>query len=91
MVPVSGRATGTDSLNSSAGSSCTDKNPRKAICIADFIVVVVGVNPSNASGLDVALKSLAAIPFGTVFLLVGGVGLIAYGVYTFAWVRLARL
>ncbi|HEY5223605.1 MAG TPA: DUF1206 domain-containing protein [Microbacteriaceae bacterium] len=52
---------------------------------------MVGVNPSNASGLDVALKSLAAIPFGTVFLLVGGVGLIAYGVYTFAWVRLARL
>lgn len=53
---------------------------RKAICIAVFLVVVaVGVNPSNASGLDGALKSLAAVPFGAVLLLLDGAGLIAYG------------
>ena len=52
------------------------------------VIIAVGVNPGNASGLDWTLKSLVSAPFGTVFLLVG---LTAYGVYTFAWARLARL
>ena len=41
----------------------TSRRRPKAICIAGFLVVVaVGVNPSNALGLDGALKSLAAAP-----------------------------
>lgn len=56
-----------------------------------FVVAAVQVNPSHASGLDGALKSLTAVPFGALLLVVIGVGLIAYGVYTFARARLARL
>lgn len=56
-----------------------------------FVVAAVKVKPSDASGLDGALKSLTAVPFGAVLLVVIGVGLIAYGVYTFARARLARL
>lgn len=64
-----------------------------AICIAGvlFVVAAVEVDPSNASGLDGALKSLAAVPFGAVLLIVVGVGLIGYGVYTLARACLARL
>jgi len=56
-----------------------------------FVVAAVIVNPSQASGLDGALKALAALPFGSAILVAIGVGLIAFGIYTFARARLARL
>jgi len=56
-----------------------------------FIVAAVTVDPKQASGLDGALKALADLPFGIVILSVVGLGLIAYGVYTFARARYARL
>jgi hypothetical protein len=56
-----------------------------------FVVAAVIVNPAQASGLDGALKALAALPFGSAILISVGVGLIAFGIYTFARARLARL
>ncbi|MCZ2404634.1 DUF1206 domain-containing protein [Paenarthrobacter sp. Z7-10] len=56
-----------------------------------FIVAAVRVNPKDGSGLDGALKALTALPFGQIILVVVGVGLIAYGVYSFARAKLARL
>lgn len=56
-----------------------------------FVIAAVVVNPAQASGLDGALKALAALPFGSVILIAVGVGLIAFGIYTFARARLARL
>ncbi|WP_066516369.1 DUF1206 domain-containing protein [Curtobacterium ammoniigenes] len=56
-----------------------------------FIVAAVEVNPTRASGLDGALKSLVALPFGQVILVIVGVGLIAYAIYTVARARLAHL
>ncbi|HEU0205749.1 MAG TPA: DUF1206 domain-containing protein [Pseudolysinimonas sp.] len=56
-----------------------------------FVIAAVIVNPSQASGLDGALKALAALPFGSAILVVVGLGLIAFGIYTFARARLARL
>jgi hypothetical protein len=56
-----------------------------------FIVAAVTIDPSKASGLDGALKSLAALPYGAVILAIIGIGLIAYGVYCCARARLARL
>lgn len=44
-------------------------------------------NPQEAGGLDRALKTLAAQPFGTVALVVVAVGLAAFGVYCFAAAR----
>lgn len=44
-------------------------------------------NSQEAGGLDRALKTLAAQPFGAVALVVVGVGLAAFGVYCFAAAR----
>jgi hypothetical protein len=44
-------------------------------------------NSREAGGLDRALKTLAAQPFGTVALVVVGIGLAAFGVYCFAAAR----
>ena len=41
-------------------------------------------DPEKAGGLDAALKSLAALPFGQVILWIVGAGLVVYGVYCFA-------
>lgn len=56
-----------------------------------FVVAAVQVDPKDATGLDGALKALAALPFGEAILIMIGVGLIAYGIYSFARARLARL
>lgn len=47
-------------------------------------------NPNEAGGLDKALRTLAAQPFGTVMLLAIALGLVAYGVYCFAAARSQR-
>lgn len=44
-------------------------------------------NPSEAGGLDRALKTLAAQPFGTIMLVLVALGLAAFGVYCFAAAR----
>jgi hypothetical protein len=56
-----------------------------------FVVAAVTADAARGSGLDGALKSLAALPFGQAVLTAVGLGLIAYGVYSFARARLARL
>lgn len=56
-----------------------------------FIVAAVTVDPEKSTGLDGALKSLAELPFGVVILVAVGLGLIAYGLYTFVRARYARL
>lgn len=56
-----------------------------------FIVAAVKVKPHDASGLDGALKSLNALPFGEALLVLVGAGIIAYGLYSFARAWLARL
>jgi hypothetical protein len=56
-----------------------------------FVVAAVTADPAKATGLDGALRSLLALPFGPVILIAVGVGLIAYALYCFARARLARL
>jgi hypothetical protein len=56
-----------------------------------FVVAAITHDPEKAGGLDAALKSLAALPFGQVILWLIGAGLIVYGVYCFARARYARL
>ena len=52
--------------------------------IAGALVVVAAVRsqPANATGLDVALKTLAAQPYGVVLLVLIAVGLAAFAVFT---------
>lgn len=56
-----------------------------------FIVAAVTADPEQAGGLDAALASLAALPFGTVVLIGIGLGFIAYGVYSGVRARYARI
>lgn len=56
-----------------------------------FVVAAFTHDPEKAGGLDAALKSLAALPFGQVILWLVGAGLIVYGVYCFARARFAKV
>lgn len=56
-----------------------------------FVTAAIQLDPHDASGLDGALKALAALPFGEAILVLIGLGLSAYGLYSFARARLARL
>jgi hypothetical protein len=56
-----------------------------ALGLIGVLVVVAAVlfDPSKANGLDPALKTLAAQPFGMLLLVIVAVGLAAYGVFCF--------
>jgi len=56
-----------------------------------FVVAALTHDPSAAGGLDSALRSLAALPFGQVVLWLVGAGLIVYGLFCFARARYARM
>lgn len=56
-----------------------------------FVVAAVTADPERAGGLDAALTSLAALPFGRLILWTVGAGLVVYGIYCFARARYARL
>ncbi|MEU8901083.1 DUF1206 domain-containing protein [Nocardia sp. NPDC048505] len=55
------------------------------------IVAAVQSQPEKATGLDVALKTLAAQPYGTVLLLVVAVGLAAFGAFTIFDARFRKI
>lgn len=56
-----------------------------------FVVAAVTHDPNAAGGIDAALRSLAALPFGQVVLWLVGAGLIVYGLFCFARARYARM
>jgi hypothetical protein len=56
-----------------------------------FAVAAFTADPEEATGLDGALKALAALPSGVVVLSVVAAGLIAFGVYSVVRARRARL
>jgi hypothetical protein len=62
-----------------------------AVVGALFAVAAVTSDPSEATGLDGALKALAALPFGMVVLTAVALGLMAYGAYCVVRARRARL
>lgn len=64
-----------------------------ALAVVGLLFVVAGLrkSPSSATGLDGALKALREQPFGTALLTVIALGLISYGLYSFARAKYARL
>ena len=56
-----------------------------------FLVAAVQADAEKAQGLDGALKTLKDQPFGPVLLTVVALGIAAYGVYSFARARYARV
>ncbi|WP_280466091.1 DUF1206 domain-containing protein [Nocardia brasiliensis] len=55
------------------------------------ILAATKSEPEKAAGLDGALKILGAQPFGMVLLIVAGLGIITYGLYSFVLARYAKM
>lgn len=51
----------------------------------------IGADPEKATGMDGAIKQIATLPAGTVLLVVVGVGLILYGIYSILRSRYASM
>jgi hypothetical protein len=64
-----------------------------AIAGAGVLVIVAASfsEPDKATGLDSALKTLGAQPFGAILLVLASLGLITYGLYSFAMARYAKM
>lgn len=63
-----------------------------ALAVVGGLVVAAAAtsDPSRAGGLDEALHTVRDQPYGTVLLLVVGLGIAAYGAYSFVRARFAR-
>lgn len=55
------------------------------------VAAAVTADPSKAGGLDDAFATIGSQPFGAVLLVLTGLGFAAYGVYSFARARYARM
>jgi Domain of Unknown Function (DUF1206) len=55
------------------------------------IVAALRAEPKKATGLDGALKTLGAQPYGPALLVAAGLGIITYGLYSFAMARRTRM
>jgi hypothetical protein len=58
------------------------------------VLVVVAASrsqPNKATGFDGALKTLGAQPYGVALLIVAGLGIITYGLYSFAMARYTKM
>ena len=58
------------------------------------ILVIIAVSladPENATGIDGALKTLGAQPYGAALLITSGLGIITYGLYSFAMARYTKM
>ena len=60
---------------------------------AGVLVVVASLraDPSKATGIDGAVKTLRQAPFGTALIILAGSGFAAYGLYSFALSRYSRM
>ncbi|MBC7291451.1 MAG: DUF1206 domain-containing protein [Actinotalea sp.] len=56
-----------------------------------FVTAAATADPEEAQGLDGALQTLREAPFGQVLLVLVALGFVAYGVYSFARAKYARL
>ncbi|MFI7004638.1 DUF1206 domain-containing protein [Nocardia sp. NPDC050175] len=57
-----------------------------------LVILAVGqAQPDKAAGLDGALKTLGAQPYGVILLVVAGLGIITYGLYSFVMARYAKM
>jgi hypothetical protein len=67
----------------------------KGIVIAGAGVLVILAaslsEPNRATGLDAALKTLGAQPYGAILLILAGLGIIVYGFYSFAMARYTKM
>jgi Domain of Unknown Function (DUF1206) len=60
---------------------------------AGVLVIIAACfsEPARATGLDGALKTLGAQPYGEILLILAGLGIITYGLYSFAMARYDKM
>ncbi|MFE3260056.1 DUF1206 domain-containing protein [Nocardia sp. NPDC059091] len=67
----------------------------KGLAIAAVgLLVILAVSrsePDKAAGLDGAFRTVGAQPYGTALLIVSGLGIITYGLYSFAMARYTKM
>jgi hypothetical protein len=67
----------------------------KGLVIVGVGVLVVAAasrsEPNKATGLDGALKTLGAQPYGAALLIAAALGIISYGLYSFAMARYTKM
>ena len=64
-----------------------------AIAGAGVLVIVAAgrSEPNKATGMDGALKTLGAQPYGAALLIAAGLGIVTYGLYSFAMARYTKM
>ncbi len=63
-----------------------------ALIAGGVIIVAAGRSePNKATRLDGALKTLGAQPYGPALLIAAGLGIVAYGLYSFAMARYTKM
>ncbi|MEW1734991.1 DUF1206 domain-containing protein [Nocardia beijingensis] len=64
-----------------------------AVAAVGLLVILAATesDPNKSAGLDGAIKTLGAQPFGVALLLVAGLGIITYGLYSFVMARSAKM
>ena len=64
-----------------------------AIAGAGILVILAAslTEPNKATGIDGALKTLGAQPYGAALLIAAGLGIITYGLYSFAMARYTKM
>jgi hypothetical protein len=55
------------------------------------LVATLRFDPSKATGIDAAVKALGEAPFGKFLLILGALGIAAFGAYSFVQSRYARM
>jgi Domain of Unknown Function (DUF1206) len=60
---------------------------------AGVLVIIAAAlsEPGKATGIDGALKTLGAQPYGAILLILAGLGIITYGFYSFAMARFTKM
>jgi hypothetical protein len=56
-----------------------------------FVYAAITADPDKAKGLDGAIETLLGAPGGAIIVVLVGIGFAAYGLYSFARARYARM
>ena len=89
----SGKSTGDQNSGLSARLMQTASGTAVLIVGAGVLVIIAASlsKPDKATGLDGALKTLGAQPYGAILLIFAGLGIISYGLYSFAMARYTKM
>ena len=81
----------TDPKSQGAPSEVLDRVKAFALAVVYFAFAYSAFGFARGAGLDGALKTLGAQPYGAALLIAAGLGIITYGLYSFAMARYTKM